>query len=276
MRILDTGKSSIVIHISTRYCDYKDDNNFYNLSLIDPIIVQKGYHCLVSLASAEIPFSFYCVNDYNNKLVINQNGIDIALIIPNGNYTQGSIKSILTTLLGNNFQLTYNQTNYKFAIKNIGNISTTFKFSSSSCNVLLGFSRTDLTITQNQEIISDNIINLNYTNSLFLLTDITDRGSIDSQTKTNSNVLQKIPINTFPSGMIYYYNNQTAHKILFHANIINNIRFALCDDSKRPINFNGQHYEISLLFDFVEEKPELAFQSNLGEHLSLPVEKDFS
>jgi hypothetical protein len=265
MRIIDTGKSSISLHISTRYCDYKDDKNFYNLSLIDPIIIQKGYHCLLSLASAEIPFGFYCVNEYNNKLIITENSVEINHIIPLGNYSQTTLKSTLSTLLGNNYLITYNQINYKFTIKNLVNITSIFKFSSSSCTELIGFNKTDLTIFQNQEITSQNIINLNYTNSLYLLSDITDRGSIDSQTKTNSNILQKIPINTFPGGMIYYYNNQTAHKILFHSSIINNIRFALCDDEKRPIDMNGQHYEISLLFDFIEEKLENPYTSNLGE-----------
>ena len=274
MRIENTGKSSVVLHIDTTDCEYKG-NGLYELTLIDSLLVNKGYHLLVSLASAEIPFSFYCVNSYNNKLVYTENMISKQIIIPPGNYSAKSLANQISNQLGSaNYTITYNPIDAHYTISTTNeDLETIFDFNASTCDILLGFDEAgEYILTHLTPVESNFFVNLNYTNCLYLLTDLTDRGSIDSRTKSTSLILQKIPINSPPGNMLYFYNVQASHKILFHTNQVQKIQFGLFDDHRRPVELNGQKYQISVLFDFVDEVQEKYDETQLGGEMNVNIE----
>lgn len=260
MRILNTPISSVLIHISSADCAIGDDT--FQLNLESPLLCPPGYTMLLSLASAEIPFSFYICNKYNNTLLITENGINRTILITEGNYSTSSLKAKVLSLLGPNYTMSYNSDSMKYTFTTTLN-NVIFDFVESTSNELLGFSKIQSQFV-NGILISNKVINFNYTNSLFLVSDFTDIGSMDSKTKKYSNILAKIPINTMAGGMIYYYGSQTTHKIIYHSAIIHTLKFKITDDRQRPIDMNGIDYDFSLLIDFSEKETLLPGLDELG------------
>lgn len=258
MRILNASESSILVYIDTSNCILNSDQS-YDYILDDPIFIPRGYNILTSLASAEIPYSFYSTNQYNNFIRIfhSGSGLFYDYSFPDGNYTPYKLKSLLENFIStfdNQSTITYDSFTNRFTFSHSGPHTNTIYWNISNSRVLFGFSASPITYSNVNPVTSDLVCNLNYTSSLFLVTNLTDRGSIDSFTNKTSNILQKIPINTQPRGIIYYTYSQNAHKILYHTTLINKINFSLVDDNRRPINLNGLGYSISILFDFVHQE----------------------
>lgn len=262
MRILNTPISSVVIHISSDDTNTRSDSQFSEIILDTPVLCPSGYIMLLSLSSAEIPFSFYVCNQYNNILEITENGASRTITIPFGNYTPSSLRTKLLGLLGFTYGIKYNADSMKFEFTTT-RANVTFHMDESTCNELLGFSNDDFTFDDGF-LESTRVINFNYTNSIYLTTDFTDVGSIDSRSKRYTNILAKIPINTMAGGMIYFYGNQTTHKVIYHSSSIQKVQLQLTDDKLRPINFNGVRFEVSLLVDFQEKEEMLEGTPQLG------------
>jgi hypothetical protein len=55
------------------------------------------YHS-IKLLHAEIPYSFYIINETNNKLNVNINSINNFYVIPVGNYNAFTLKEVLNAL----------------------------------------------------------------------------------------------------------------------------------------------------------------------------------
>lgn len=67
-------------------------------------------HIYLSVSHAEVPNSFYLVNQYNNILNIN----NISYVIPVGNYTATSLLTTLATLLPVTITVTYSSSTLKY------------------------------------------------------------------------------------------------------------------------------------------------------------------
>lgn len=258
MRILNSSESSILVYIDTNDCLSNQDGS-YTFTLMDPIYIPRGFNILVSLGSAEIPFSFYTLNSTNDSFSMfnSATGVVSTYIFPHGNYTPSKLRSMLEDWIKANVdantRVAYDSYTNKFTFSILSGTNTnTIYWNINNSRKLFGFSATAVNFSAASPVTSDLVCNMNYTSNVFLMTNLTDRGSIDSATKTSSNILQKIPINTQPRGIIYYTYSQSAHKILYHTTSINVIRFSLVDDDREPIDLNGLGYSLSILFDFVK------------------------
>jgi PHD/YefM family antitoxin component YafN of YafNO toxin-antitoxin module len=220
---------------------------------------------LISLVSAEIPNTFYNINDNNNKLYITENLVPKTIIIPIGNYNIYQLVNELQTLLGPNYTVTYNQITNKLNILLIVVMSTVFLFSISSIRDVIGFKSSTLTIINNQSITSDYVCNLNYTNVLYLQTDITELTSVYSQTKEPINFLNKIPINSPQNFMIFFYPTQKSHEIYVQSGNIQKITLTILDDRLRNIDLNGAYFNVTLLIEFIEDITFKEYNKDLGK-----------
>lgn len=283
MRILNSSETSILVYIDTNQCIQNSDGS-YTFTLIDPIYIPRGFNILVSLGSAEIPFSFYTTNTYNNGFTCfnSATGVVSSYTFPSGNYTPAKLRSILEDWMRTNVdsetRIAYDPYTNKFTFSRLsGAANITIYWNINSSRKMFGFSANQVTYTTASPVTSDLVCNLNYTSNIFLQTSLTDRGSIDSLTGTTSNILQKIPINTQPRGIVYYTYSQSAHKILYHTTLINQITFNIVDDERRNINLNGLSYSLSILFDFVKAdmliNPDPAPELGNTPVIELPVDE---
>ena len=95
----------------------------------------------LSIKNAEIPLSFYLVNEYNNIISIN----NVLYTLTQGNYNVKTFIISLKSLLGVNYTITYNSITYKITITS----STTFtiNFDKTTISRFLGVSSTSNTIS---------------------------------------------------------------------------------------------------------------------------------
>jgi hypothetical protein len=92
------------INLSSSSAKYK--NNSYNSVMIfDLLVMKKEQNILynqVSLINAQIPVSYYTINDNNNKFVLST----ASYTLTNGNYNATSFKTMFLNLLGSSFSMT--------------------------------------------------------------------------------------------------------------------------------------------------------------------------
>ena len=93
---------------ANKYLGGFTSNCVFNLPLI---VLPRSAKIYLSVQSASIPYSFYNVDYFNNKLVYNLNaGSDITIEIPQGNYSTTSLKNYLLTAM-TGFSIIYSSLN---------------------------------------------------------------------------------------------------------------------------------------------------------------------
>ena len=139
------ANSTLQIHLNTS--DAKKLNGSYNsfLEFNLPLIQRESYYTIyISLAHANIPYSFYAINETNNKLQYNIISFDNQTIetynitITPGNYTSTTLILELQHLLGPNFNITYSDVTNKLTFKHITN-NFIFVLNNNSILKVLGF-----------------------------------------------------------------------------------------------------------------------------------------
>ena len=109
-----------------------------NLEFIIPNLYQTNNNLLyltIKCLHAEIPYSFYVVNEYNNLLSITYNSNQILNIsIPFGNYNANTFMKYLAPVLPTGMTISFNNTNGKFTFAYTCAFSIN---STSTCYVLL-------------------------------------------------------------------------------------------------------------------------------------------
>jgi len=184
--------------------------------------------------------SFYVVTENNNTLII---GLT-TYIIPTGNYTILEIINLIETNIAILTNVTYSKITNKISMTGSSELVLS---ANSTCHRLLGFSKGIHSSTANV-LTSDRTVNVAGVSSIFIHTNLlTD--SIDSRTGGYSNLLARIPVDASRNGFLNY-----SPDIPFHAMIANKtidfITVSLEDDDNNAIDLNGQHYQLTLQFDF--------------------------
>jgi hypothetical protein len=107
--------------------------SFPNLNFQDDDIISV----YISILHAEIPNSFYIINENNNKLIINST----VYTLISGNYNTKTFISMVTTLLPIGYIITYSTTTNKFTFQ----YTTIFTINKeSTCKSLIGLSTSDV------------------------------------------------------------------------------------------------------------------------------------
>ena len=223
-----------------------DDSMLSNMTFNFKSIVQDlddNVDIKVCVDNAQFPYSFYNITAYNNTLNYTYSGITYIMIIAPGNYNEYNLATqMMSQFLLNSItiSITFSKITGKMTF-----ISTNdFSFLSSSLFTILGFK-----------------LNVNYSSSSFLLTGIfpmsilgsrklkicSDKLSLsnmDSFSKSQS-VIQFIPVNCLPFGMILY-SNPNDKQCTIKSTTIDEVDIKILDDYNRPVNFNGVHWCITL------------------------------
>jgi hypothetical protein len=242
------GIQSIQIHFNSLYANsfnngLTSDCNFY---LNDCIEVPVQHNIYISVINANIPFSFYSIDKYNNILTYVVNGITTSLSIVAGNYNAIQLASYFNSYLSTGFTCTYNAITNKFTFSH-----STYDFyftNASSCLKMIGFSTSLLSL--NKALTSSFCVNLQTKQCICLLSNMTT-GNISFCSMKSPNVLCSIPVATQPNSNIVYVNQYSFRSNLF-SNLINYINLRLVDQDMKALDLNSIHWTCTIQLDIVK------------------------
>lgn len=218
------------------------------LFIIPNFIKQGGNvdHTYVSVTHAEVPNSFYLINQYNNALNIN----NINYFIPPGNYNVRTLIDALLIILPSTFDLTFSQVYQKIIVLNTAPF--TIYYDLSTINRVMGLSRTEnmigLFAIDIYAVQLPNVVNFLPTARLNFRCDSLHLENFHIN-DGSSDVLLSLQNNAVPNGVITYTNND-ALKFHIDLEMVNELHIRLTDDSNRLLDMNGISWFITLRVDY--------------------------
>ena len=275
----NTNLTSKIVHIRSEDGIPNSEAKAENLTTAFLIALEESINCgvhqsiVVSLNSMEFPMSFYNINKYNNHMVWKEGIADCDVFIPYGNYnvyqlakelsklmTQESIVSGLSWTWG----ITYDIITNKFTFTPTpASASFTFEFNNQNTlanppyfdtpYIALGFENKSY-IYVSPNATSTNSIDVNGMRSaLYVRTQLTSIGAIESISKQYSDILQKVPISAPPNAILYFISGTgTGVQSLIQTKNIPAINIRITDDQNRLVDTNGLNFTMSLQFDFIK------------------------
>jgi hypothetical protein len=256
----DTYQETILVNLNSANALQNNGSFLSNVYFNFKNIIQDPDNLLeveISVANAQIPYSFYNINVYNNVLEVDYNSVPYTLTLTRGNYNATN----LITEIQNQFN-------------NASIIGVTITISSITGNILISVSSGTLTLYSNGstiykvlglEIGTDytitNVTPLTAIYPLNLLGTLRLRVcsyelityNLDSTNMTSLNVLATIPIESATFGVILY-DNISNIKTRLNNMQLDGFDILILDDDDNPVNFNGVPWCISLLFTMTKER----------------------
>jgi hypothetical protein len=238
-----------LIHIRTEDCQKLNGtlNSFFSFILKPAIAVSNIQNNLsIKLSSAELPYSFYTVNAYNNTFNIVENGTPRAITITKGSYDIFDFRDLIKSLLGANFTVSVSVNTGKMTIINstLTTIGLTF---TSDAFKLLGFSNQIYSATGSIGLTSPNIISLFSITGIYLKSNVSGYNIYNTRLNNNlSSILQLIQIEQDAFNMINYRSTTDAFISKLNDKNIDQLTFRFTDQEDNLIDFNGIDFEFTL------------------------------
>ena len=246
------------------------ENNSSNCDFYLDRIISAPRHdlgMLVSVIDAEIPYSFYNITSKNNSLTIN----DIDFFIPEKNYSAFNIVDAFNqqfTIEGIPITMSFDDNSNKFSLVS----PNSFTLNSTTMMKELGMDDLPQTTTT---YISNKVINLAGTSSLYIRSDNMNIQNLNSFGKTNG-VLSKMIVNQSPGNFIFYQPNVPQYFVL--GNPLNFINIQLKDDNNEFVSFNGLHWSLTLSIEYYRKRDDTInykyFLESINEESALGVGTD--
>jgi hypothetical protein len=203
--------------------------------------------------NAQIPVSFYTINDSNNKLNFSYAGGAMETItITNGNYNSNSLISEFISkfaTLGYTYTIVVNRVSGKITFAS--NISFVF-YGSSSCFPVLGFKKNADYASTGNAVTGVYPLNLLGVKKIKVISSYLVVKSYDSLNSSTVNCLASIPVDVASYGLITYSNDAHLYPVL-NVKTVNAIDIQLLDEDNQLIDFNGIHWCITLQFNIYKK-----------------------
>jgi len=224
---------------------------FENILKID----KNSIEMKLSLVNAQIPVSWFLINDSNNRIVITTPQNTTTHYFPNGNYNVNTfISKWIETFGPNEWTITYDKLLNKLQFSNIlGQI--TFGNSIKESNTLLpllGFIPTQSYTSSANHITSVYSINFSGLTKLNIKSSTFTFKNMDSFTSGATSTFCSIPVSANASGIIHY-NNLTDYKSIFKNYDLNSIDISITDENNNYIDFNNVDWSMTLQIDITNE-----------------------
>ena len=232
---------------------YKHNGDFNsNLTFSIPNPYKSSLNIVYATARvihAEIPNSFYIINEYNNILHTSFGTYNI----PYGNYNANTLMTYLRSVFPVNISIAFSNSNGKFTMTSS---NTTFSIlSNSNCGILLGFTNG---LTYSSTPISGvNTLQMPYPANLYGTKNVYIRlpqlvlDNLNTATKDKFTICN-IPKNVSSFGVILYENATGSYSVIKNdlKGLDTNLVVELLDDQMNYIDFNNIEWSITLQFDF--------------------------
>lgn len=260
--------------------------SFPNLYTQDPSIA----YAEVGVVNAEIPVSFYTINDTNNSIVCNlSTGISTTtktVVLENGNYVATSFLDELKLKIQlayavenpNNVVLlatTFNKFNGKISLSLPANAEfTELELVNSNLRRIIGFSPSNLVqlFSGSPATIADFPLNLLGINKIYLSTNNLQTYNYDSGKQGFSNILATIEVDASPYSIILFKNQTQTFNILRNPDV-NSFTTELKDDVGNFIDFNNIDWNITLalnIYRYIIPASTSKFSDVLGLGIKAP------
>ena len=204
----------------------------------------------ISIQNAQIPFSFYNINVYNNILKIQIGATVYTLTLIRGNYNATSLITEIQNQLTNNgitdITLGVSSTT---GLLTITKTSGSFSLISSGSTIYeaLGFVVGTNYTSVSQKIISPYPLNLLGTLRLRICSYELSTSNIDFSLIT-------LPIEVGNFGLIQY-TNMTNIRVTLNNTSLDGFDISIIDDDNNYINFNNINWTMTFVLDIVRKRP---------------------
>jgi hypothetical protein len=256
---LYTSENKIIVVIDSRNSTYNSNgsmNSDVSFIFEEPIHIPKtALKMTCSLLSFTAPNSIYNINGANNyiHMFFNNPSVEVKVYIPYGNYNSTTFMTqfIASTLasnstLGTGLSITLNVVTNRFTISHTS-YSILFYFDSTISSVMglpsyslgfcgLGSSNQLLSYTCNFTGIQNINVHISSMNT----------DNIDSLTKSTTNIIQSIPVDTNQSQIIFKKTDSFA--FIVKEDVTTMLNITLNDDLGQLVDFNNQHWNMTLCF----------------------------
>lgn len=207
-----------------------------------------------SIQSGTLPFSFYNVNELNNKLVINIGGNDLLMTIPEGNYNTSNLattfKGLYTSLTGSTVAFVLDAKTGVYSLTSLNaNESITIKHAGSTSFRVFG-----LTAGQDKTFDYDTTTptpfdfpaNLLGAKKIQVYSSALSGHNLDSKTLGVNSLLNTIPINAPVFGLITF-DSGTSNETVIKNPTVDAIDIQLKDEYDNYIDFNSTDWTLTII-----------------------------
>ena len=268
-----------------------DLTSYFSYVLNENIEVPSNQRALISLNSATIPYSFYNIREnVNDKVKMTLGGTPVEITIPAGNYNATSLADFISQDFVDKWggiitsmDMDFNEDTQKYDItiiapvEYVNNSGLDFQDEIQDAHNELGF-RPEFVpfnivadgVNFKYTLSSQNVIDINGSiHGVYIRTNLVSKGTLDSQSKTFSNILARVPINVQSGGIIFAVPSNQTHRSIVDIRSINQLTIRLTDERNRILDLNGLHFQIAISVDFVyADKPININQGALSENKS--------
>ena len=231
------------LHLSSLYATQLSGTGSVVFSLSQPIQMAQRTSSLVALSNAQIPRSWTVVNSTNNLLAGSTSlGGAFSLTLTHGNYTPQQLASHINSVSASLLTVTYSSITNLFSIVATAGGTVTYDAGASTTNSLLGLTATVTAAT----VTSDSTADLLGFRSVRVCTNLPTQARDTRIGGGISNVLERVPVNQPPQGLISYTPVPPHWARIFDLKI-DELHIQLLDEESNVIDMRGAHWEITLL-----------------------------
>lgn len=216
----------------------------------------------ISILNAQLPYSFYIINVYNNVLRMSVNGgAQFSLTLTRGNYNSNTLATEILAQLAlagiTNITIALNTTTGSLSFTTTG---TSIEFFASGSTILrvLGFDPSTNYVSVAKVLTAPYPLNLLNTLKIRIASYALSTNSLDSSVRGNLNILAGFPVNAEGYGL-NLYENTTAFKTELQVRDLNGFDIQIIDDDNNLINFNNVYWTITMLLEleYIEKAIEI-------------------
>jgi hypothetical protein len=239
------------------------NGNQFTALLQPPLRNCKYYQVL----TAEIPFSYYVVNAYNNQFQLIDSGVTSLIQIPFGNYTVQNLGTQIAALMSAATGHTYTMAivdpvNDVYGVRGrysinvtpnttVFSINATQSVVNNSAYQIIGASGyTSSGTSSGGELLLPFVANVTGDQYVYVCSTQLSSGYNYSNNNT-SDVLVKVPVTVSAGDTIFYQQRLASEWTEFCLNRqvdYSNLTFYLQDSAGNPVNLNGVHWSLTVAF----------------------------
>jgi len=254
-----------LIHIRTEDCLKLNGslNSFFSFILKPAITIADNKNNLsIKLSTAELPYSFYTVNAYNNTFNIVENGIPRLITITKGSYDIFEFRDLIRDSLGSaTYIVTVNINTGKMNISNPTLAILGINFTSDAFK-LMGFSNQSYEELAVDGLTSPNVMSLFSITGIYLKSNLSGFNIYNTRLNNNlSSILQLIQIDVDVFNMINYRSTTDAFITKLNDKNIDQLTFRWTDAEDNLIDFNGIDFEFTLKVFEIQKATQIQLES---------------
>lgn len=203
----------------------------------------------VSIQSAQIPGTFYNVDDINNMFAYSVGVTNYQILIPQANYNVNSLLTYLQSIMtAQGFTITFNTSTNKYTFTNTS--SFIFK-ASSTCFELLGFTEGQQFSSVANVLTSNLVVNFfTIRNVLIEISNLITYNKTSNVAENNPSILVSIPITTSQNSVLSYSNIYGLYEKISTISNFASLQVRLLDQDLDLLDLNGGNWTITIQLNY--------------------------